>query len=133
MTSVLLSIQHLSPEEKRVQIYITNHKNNRQSLVCHAVLKHYSLPEPAAETYIPDAQKGTHRYLHSWKDSSIQEIKITLSHIAAVGMICVISLKGRVFPLEKKNPNKTSVYHLVQGPLSKIPHLHYSVTRSEWT
>lgn len=130
MTSVLLSVQHLLPQLKRVQTYIKTHKNNRQSLICHAVLKPYSFPEPATETYTPNAQKCTHRYLYSWKDSSIQEIKITLSHIGAVGMICVKNLKGRVFLLEekkktkqttkktnKKTPNqiKTSVYHLEQG------------------
>lgn len=40
ITSVLLSIQHLLPQVKRVQLYITNHKNNRQALICHAVLRH---------------------------------------------------------------------------------------------
>lgn len=35
-------------------------------------------------------------YLYNWKDNSIQEIKIILSHIAGVGTICVINLMGRV-------------------------------------
>jgi len=86
---------------KRVQIYITNHKNNSQSLISHAILKHCSLPEPATETCTADTPSRTRRYLYSWKDSSIREIKITLSHIAAVGMICVINLKGGVFLLKK--------------------------------